>query len=136
MQLKAVHKILMDQSSARQQFHAPADLSQSTLLLRAHIMTQVKICFAGTPEVAAHMFDVSDTVSCIKTYVAAQTGLDVCTFQLRARHSAHGAWFLMAEFESLDDVADYHAGIYGPAIDSPSYNDHVRVHTLQIEQIP
>jgi hypothetical protein len=95
-------------------------------------MTLVKICFSGTHAVAARMFDSGDNVSSIKTYVAAQTDLDFCTFQLRAKHSTHGAWFLMAEYETLDDVADYHALQLSY---SEPYGDDVRVHTLKIEEI-
>ena len=75
-------------------------------------MPEVHIEFEATvptmKQVESRDFARTELVSDMRDYVAAQLGVEPYTIQLRAQHSKHGAWFLLALYETMDDISEYH----------------------------
>jgi len=63
-------------------------------------------------------FLCSDLVVVIHDYVAEQLGVEAHTVKLRAQHTRHWAWFMLALHETLGDIRDYHVSITKPGDDS------------------
>ena len=81
------------------------------------------------------MFKLRDKVSFIKRYITAHTGFDPSTFKIRAQSSRHGKWFVMADFESLEDIDHYHEFQLSPAIGSNPSDPLVHLHVMEIEML-